>query len=305
MREGEGQLDAVLALVAGLAELAGEPQERTGDAGADGHLGLVDHLAAAAELTRHALQDVVAELAVVHRLLGVDGREAALVHGDDRLGVVSAVQRRQTEHVARTVQIGDAVAPQAGGDDRLEHAVVHDVQAGGLAAGLVQGAVRIERTGGQRQRAGHDVRHVASIGRAKGIESVEHVRPRIDRTRVRGEDYGQRQRRGCKGALGSGRLGGIPRSTAVTTQTIAAREALCPPPFRVPDGGSHVFHTSNRGRDPRNGSEVRPARRFARHAVNSFTTVGDGHGRHGQRRRRTAMHLGAPRPASRPPSDRP
>src|SRR5690606_39817248 len=45
VREREGQLDGIALVVGRQAELLGQPQEGAGDACADGHLGLVEHLA--------------------------------------------------------------------------------------------------------------------------------------------------------------------------------------------------------------------------------------------------------------------
>src|SRR5690606_920457 len=126
-------------------ELLGQPQERAGNAGADRHLGFVEHLAAATQLARQAAKYVVAKAPVVHRLLRVDGRQAGVVHRYYRLGVPAAVEGAQTEHVSGTVKIGDTVTTEAGGHDRLEHAVVDDVEAAGVSVRFVKRLTRFER----------------------------------------------------------------------------------------------------------------------------------------------------------------
>jgi repressor LexA len=162
-------------------------QEGAGDAGADGHLGLVDHLAAAPQLPRHAPHDVLAQLAVVHGLLRVDRRERALVHGDHGLGVASAVERRESEDVAGAVEVRDPVAAEARGDHGLEHAVVDDVEAARVSVGLVEDLPGLERAGREGQAGWHDVGHVGWVRCVECFERVEHRRVlsgRVVRSRV-------------------------------------------------------------------------------------------------------------------------
>ena len=103
MRQGERELDAFLS-VGVLTEALGEAQKGAGDASAYRQFGVVNRFAAAAELPRQAAHDVVAQFAVIHSLLRIDGRQIGVMHSDDGLRVLAAVQSGGADHVAGAVR---------------------------------------------------------------------------------------------------------------------------------------------------------------------------------------------------------
>ncbi len=94
--------------------------------------------------------------------------------GNDRLGMLAAVQGAEAQDVAGTVQVRDAIAAEAGGNDGLEHAVVDDVEAGGFAVCLVEDLTWFERAGRQGQSGWDDAWCFATARRLECFERVEH-----------------------------------------------------------------------------------------------------------------------------------
>src|SRR5690554_4288387 len=129
MSERKRKLDAgALGIVGALTEPVREAEEGAGDTGPDGHLGLVDHLATAAHLARHAPHDVVAQAPVVHGLLQIDQGEHRVVHCDDGFGMRAAVDRGKADHVTGAVKVCDTVPTKRGWYYRLKNAVVDHVK---------------------------------------------------------------------------------------------------------------------------------------------------------------------------------